>query len=191
MYRRLISSARVGLQPLVMPTIGLALAISYIARLPDTLSSVTAARAYMDPTTKQVLFLGAGLVFVCVGVFTSVIIAVGIGWLGSVYGKRTRTGQLILATPFGILGVPRQKIRLVAGDVSVHLVSDAPLRPFYRSGVQRVSFEQGDQVLRTASYVKYSVDSRRRLYGWFQAQGLRPIFDGNQDVLPGRDGAAS
>ena len=191
MYQRLISSARVELRPLVMPTIGLAITVLYIAALPDALSSVGAARAYMDPTTKRAFLLAGGFACVAVAVFAFMIIAIGVGWIGSVYGKRTRTGRLILATPFGILGVPGQKIRLVGGDVSVHLISDTPLRPFYRSGVQRVSFEQGGRALKTASYVRYSVDSRRRLYGWFQAQGLRPIFDGNQDVLPGRDGAAS
>jgi len=183
LYRRLVSAGHGSTQPLAFPAAGTVLAVLFLTAVPWSLRSTDLARTYLSPQGRQAIVLCGAAAAVVIVVVGAVQLSVGFGLLASVYGRDTRRGS-ILATPWGVAGLRRQRLRVTDGTVTVRMIDEPPFGPVYRYGVQRVYFSQGGRTLHTVSYVRYSEDSRNRLVGWLQERGATPLFEGDERVLP-------
>lgn len=185
-YSRLVSARSGAAVTLLFPAFVGVILVTFLGAVPWVLQNPDQARAYADPSAKAVFVVVGALCALAFLTFAGVQIAVGLGLLASLYGRRDPGGQVVLASPWGLLGHPRQCVTLEPGDLAVRLVADPPALPVYSYGVQRLYLAQGSTTLHIVSFVKYSAASRARLVDWLTAQGITPHFEGDQDVLPAR-----
>ena len=170
-YTRLVSARRGAAQTLLFPALMVVVLVATLSAVPWSLRNPDLARTYIAPNVKVVFVIVGALSAFGFLVFAVVQIAVGFG---------------LLASPWGILGHPRQRLTVRPGEVAVRLVGEPPAVQVYGYGVQRLHLTQADSTLHIVSYVKYNVASRKRLSDWLTAQGVTPVFDGDPDVLPSR-----
>ena len=184
MYQRLVTADASWKRPLVLPAVLAALLGAFLTQIPWQLRHLDAARAYLDPQVKQVFVIVAALVCAALLVYLVVQIAVGPGLLAGVYGQ-DRSGAVVLASPWGVVGHPRQRIRLVPGEVKVRLAAEPPMLPILRNEFLSVYLLQGGKSLHVLSYVRYGEGSRALLVEWLTQRGITPVFEGDHSVLPG------
>ena len=183
---RLVSAQSGAARPLRFPAFVALVLVAFIGSVPWILQNPDSARAYVDPSAKAVFVIVGALCALAFLTFAAVQIAVGLGLLASLYGRRAVGGRVVLASPWGLLGHPRQRVTLEPGELTVRLVAEPPALQVYSYGVQRLYLTQGSTTLHIVSFVKYSAGSRARLSDWLTAQGITPHFEGDQDVLPPR-----
>lgn len=183
-YTRLVTARRGEAVTLWLPAVGAAGMATVLASLPWVLQNPHLVRTYIDPVAKTTFVVVGGAATAIMLLLVILLIATGLGVLASVYGRRANDATVVLATPLGVLGLPRQKMRVSPGTVTVRLVAEPASAQVYRYGVQRVYFTQGELSLHTFSFVKYSEDSRARIESWLAAHGINAVFQGDAEVLP-------
>ncbi|WP_149204649.1 hypothetical protein [Actinotalea subterranea] len=184
LYTRLVSARRGAAQTLIFPAFGLLVLLATLSGVPWAIQHPDLARTYIDPRAKAVYLIIAAAAIVVTIVFVAVHIATGLGLLASLYGRRTARGTTVLASPWGVVGYPRQRITVHPGRITVRLVDEPPAFQFYAYGIQRLYLTQDDATLHILSYVKYDGASRRRLVDWLTSQGITPDFEGDDATLP-------
>lgn len=182
MYRRLVTADPDDKRSVVFPMVGLAVTVLAVALVPWMIQNPELARPYLDPRGKAVALVLGGLVTSGVAVFIAVHVGVGGRLLASIYGRETSAG-VVLASPWGVLGYPSQRVVLHPGNVHVHLINEAPAGPMFVHGMQRIYVTQGLSTLHVVSYTLYDDTSRARLADWLLRRGIRAEFDGDQAVL--------
>ncbi|MBO1751364.1 hypothetical protein J4G33_06065 [Actinotalea sp. BY-33] len=183
-YTRLISARPRAAKTLIFPAFGAIVLGIFVGAVPWILQNPDAARAYADPTAKAVFVVVGALCALAFLTFAVVQIAVGLGLIASLYGRPTARGRVVLASPWGMLGHPEQRVTLEPGEITVRLVDEPPAFQVYSYGVQRLCLTQDATTLQIMSFVKYNATSRARLVNWLTTQGITPRFEGDQAVLP-------
>ena len=180
---RLVSAARVPRTPLVPIPVGILVLALVLSRVPWTIAHPELARTWVAPEAKAVFLYFASIVIVGLVLVLALQALVGLGVLASLYGSDGRQGP-VLATPLGVVGYWRQRLRLESGVVQVGLVEGVRPSRWHRYGVQHLYISQGDRAIHVVSSIRFAPDSRRTLTQWLESRGLTAEFHGDSGVLP-------
>lgn len=177
MYVRLVGTSRGAFVQILPLVVMVALCVCLLIGLSDLLRDNDSWRPYLDPEVKRLMIVTSGIVSVGWLIVAVVLIAVGVGALGSIYGWASR-GRVVLATPWGMVGYWRQRLRVDNGMVKVYVVSvERPAMRFLRHGPQLIFLSAGRKTIRMSSTVRYDPDTIVRLVQWLAKNGVAAVVE--------------
>lgn len=166
-----------------VPQVSVCLLLSLLlVRTPSAYQNPDRVRPYVDGEVKQALLLVFAVLCVAVMISQLVRAATMLGILAPVYGRVWRESGA-LASAWGVLGNPRDRLVVKPGVVRVRLEDSGPMRPFYPRGLKHIYLEQDGRVLHVASSVGFTQTSRIRLAEWLGTRGASVEWRGSAAVL--------
>lgn len=171
MWKQVVRGGRPTLGSIAPQVLLIMLMLGFVVFVPDVWQNPERTRGYIDADVKRALLILGTCAAVLIVVRATTRIASTLGVLPLLYVRSTGTA-ITLATPWGVLGLPGDRLDVETGTLQVRVEESGPVRPFYPRGIQHLYLSQGGRSLHVSSSVGFASSSRSSLTEQLGSHGI-------------------